>query len=128
MRTPTGGREGSIMGTKKINLELTSAGGCTVKVNGTIEYTILDGFQKFTGTVTISGGAGCPNGSMTFMSHVAGGKESKGAKLSAMLDKSDISKVSRITWQGDERMVKLLNGSNVNRALRDTIRSVPFAS
>ena len=67
------------MPTRPVDVTLTSTGGCTVKVKGTVSYTVTlkDGFQfgGFKGTISTSGPEGCANGTMTFKSESPGTNE-----------------------------------------------------
>ena len=58
--------------TVHVNYTLTSTGGCTVHIVGDVTFSIIPpSFDGFSGTVSISGGKNCPNGSMTFAARVS---------------------------------------------------------
>ncbi len=49
-----------------IDITLTSKDGCEFHITGELDLTWTGGFEGFTGTVTASGGEGCPNGTWVF--------------------------------------------------------------
>lgn len=50
----------------KVDITITSKEGCKFRVKGEVEYSIWNGFESFTGTITASGGDGCPTGTWVF--------------------------------------------------------------
>ena len=84
------------MAKKRVHTTLTDRNGCTVEIDGEVEYSIIPPrFDGFSGTVTVGGGASCPRGALSFRTrgvHGLGG-------LSVAFDNKDISKISKITWR-----------------------------
>lgn len=50
-----------------VDLTLKSVDGCKFRIVGEVTLTWTGGFSSFTGTVTASGGDGCPNGTWNFL-------------------------------------------------------------
>jgi hypothetical protein len=114
-------------GSKDVDVAFTSSDGCLIKVTGTVDYTIIPPqITKFTGTISISGGEGCPNGTLNFRSDSAETRSSK-ARLNARFDTTDIFKVSRIRWEGDTELTKALNKQQFNKVMCYLMRSLPVA-
>ncbi len=114
------------MGKKNVKLTLTSKNGCTVEINGTVEYSIIPpSIDGFSGTVTISGGQGCPNGTLNFRT---AGRGSGAEHLKVTFDKEDIFKVSNVIWHGRGPVTAILNERKINKALYHVMRSVPVVN
>ena|SRR5438552_12101053 len=110
-----------------IDISIVTSGGCIVEVNGEVSVsfqTSNDGLTKvvyggFKGTVSISGGSGCPNVTATFKS----GRAPTGKELSVSVDSRNISKLSKMTWRGNTRAIRILNESTVNEKLCRAIKA-----
>lgn len=101
-----------INGTKPVDVTVRSMSGSTVRVVGTINYSLAPaGITSFSGTVTISGGNG-PNGSMSFA------KDNKTLKM--MFDNEDVTRLRTIRWSGTglaTQYITILNEVSVNNSL-----------
>lgn len=105
-------------GKKKIDVTITSTGGCSVHIVGTVTYSLLPpSIDGFSGTVTITGPSSCPNGTMNF--------DKASTKLNMSFDSQDVKKVTKITWSGTETSYSsVLNDSKVNSELVKTFNSL----
>lgn len=95
-----------------VDWTLTSTAGCTVHIVGDVEFTIIPPkFIGFTGTVTISGPKGCPNGTLTFA-------KTAGSDLMVSPNADDACTLSMVTWSGSNNdFVDRLNESGINNSI-----------
>jgi len=95
-----------------VDWTLTSTAGCSVHIVGDVEFTIIPPkFIGFTGTVTISGPKGCPNGTLTFA-------KTPGGDLMVSPNVDDVCNLSEITWSGSNNdFVDKLNESGINNSI-----------
>lgn len=95
-----------------VDWTLTSTAGCIVHIVGDVEYTIIPPkFIGFTGTVTISGPKGCPNGTLTF-------DKRTGNDLMVTPNADDVCTLSLLTWSGsNSAFVDKLNESGINNSI-----------
>lgn len=97
-----------------VNTTLTSNQGCSVHIQGWVEFTLLPPkFIGFEGTVNISGPRGCPTGTLTF-SRVAGGT----ADLLATPNVDDVCTLQTLSWTGgNSDFVNILNETAINASI-----------
>lgn len=104
-----------------INVTWTTTSGCKVHIVGEVEYTVIPPrLIGFTGTITISGGVGCNNGTSTFA--LAGS-----ADLIATLDNTNPCYVKKITWKAKalrSDVTDILNSEQSNTILVGEIRKL----
>ena len=95
-----------------VDWTLTSTAGCTVHIVGDVEFTIIPPkFIGFTGTVTISGPKGCPNGTLTFAKTAV-------SDLMVSPNADDACTLSMLTWSGSNNdFVDRLNESGINNSI-----------
>jgi hypothetical protein len=108
---------------KHVDITLTSSKGCTVRIVGEVGISWTGAFQSFTGTVTVSGGAGCPNGSMTFALVVP--NTPSGTDLTVKFNSKNAKSVKSAVWTGNNKnAIKLLSESKINEGLCAEIRKI----
>lgn len=118
----------------KVHATLTSSDGCSVTVDGNadVSYDRKNKYWivvKFTGTVTLGGGSGCPKGTMTFKHKGSNDKPGSDKELTAKVHGKNLRDVSKITWRGgDSRVNELLNHSGLNEDLCKQLRSATEAA
>ena len=101
-----------VNGSKPVDMTVRSVGGSTVRIIGTISYSLAPvGIPSFSGTVTVSGGIG-PNGTITFA------KDNKTLKM--MFDNEDVTRLRTIRWSGTglaTQYATILNEAGINNSL-----------
>jgi|tagenome__1003787_1003787.scaffolds.fasta_scaffold17861458_1 hypothetical protein len=103
----------------KIDLTLTTPGGCTIKIKG--DYDIFadkNGAHGFTGGIDLSGTCPIKNGHYDIKSATVPGHRG----LTATLDTEDPAKMSKMTWHGHTEVAKILNEPTVNGELCSFVR------
>lgn len=117
----------------KVKTTITSSGGCTVTVDGTVDVklNIKEGVWNvvsFTGTIKLGGKASCPQGTITFKHGVSGRRLSTDREVIATVHGKDLRAASKITWQGsDPRITALLNDHEVSKAVCEQLRAATEA-
>jgi len=102
-----------------VDTTLTSANGCSVHIVGDLNFGWFPWphFNSFTGSVTISGSHGCPNGTLTF-------SKSTGEDLLVTPDDESPCNTTLLTWSGtNSSFVDILNETAINDALVAIINS-----
>jgi hypothetical protein len=106
-----------------IDATFTSSNGCVVHIVGDITLTLSwpPKVKSFTGTVTVSGGHGCPNGTLTFApQHI----NTNQVTVDYSLDTDDVCALGTVTWSNaDQNYLDLLNDPGCNQALVNAIHS-----
>ncbi len=107
---------------KHVDVSITSTQGCTVHIVGEVDYSLIPpGINGFEGTVTISGGKGCPNGTLTFTFD----ERATNNQLSIHLDSNEIGKISSVNWIGiNTDIISVLNDTNVNAELVELLNGL----
>jgi len=104
----------------KVDVTLTSNEGCEIHIQGDldVDISIFSGvtINGFEGTVSFSGGSGCPNGSLTF------GGRSNGS-LVAYLDRNTCKDLTKVTWEGPSEVADILNEERSNIAIVNAIKA-----
>lgn len=113
--------ENQLSNKKHIDITWTSLAGCKVHIVGDLEYTIMPPvILGFTGTISISGGSGCNNGTNTFA--LAGSSD-----LIATLDNTNPCYVKKITWKAKtlrSDVAEILNSEQSNTILVGEMRKL----
>jgi|GEM_PF-5291345 len=103
-----------------IDSTFTSVEGCRIQIVGDLDVSVsfwgdvtINGFS---GTVTISGGGDCPNGTLSFGLAPSGG--TSGEDINIVLDSRNLSGVSNVTWtKGTKPVPKILNEKIVSDSI-----------
>ena len=105
----------------KVDVTLVSSNGCEVHIEGTLDVDIwameINGFE---GTVTISGGAGCPNGSMTF------NRVANTADATISIDSNTCGKVGDVQFAASSKFssfISIVNEPQIRSAITNSINS-----
>jgi len=110
--------------TAKIDIVLTSKGGCKVHIKGTVKYTIIPpAIESFSGTVSISGNEGCVN---TVLTLAKSNENEANPEVTVDFDREDVCSVSRIIWHSDAQpeIAELLNDNSINLGIIRILNSL----
>jgi hypothetical protein len=103
----------------KFHQTLTSKEGCAVTIDGTITLN-WGSFEGFSGTMTLSGGSGCPTGTLTFGYPIHGGDSGKDVNI--LFNSRKIWNVSKIFWtKGKEKVPEILNDKEIENGLLEEL-------
>jgi hypothetical protein len=99
------------MGTRKVNLTMTSSEGCIFRIKGEVDYSIIPPrINHFNGTVQVSGGEGCPHGTFNFSLAAPGddgqgGDRTKNPDIALQIDQRNIYTLQQIKWVKFQKQV-----------------------
>jgi len=114
--------ENTILPKKRVDVVLQSTNGCSVHIVGVVSYSLIPpNINDFSGTITISGGAGCPNGTLNFRTSNLNGKNSD---LIVKFDNNDYNNLKKIYFEGEKEFVNVLNDEKLNTSLVNVIKEV----
>jgi hypothetical protein len=104
-----------------------SAEGCKIGISGTVCYTLIPPrIKKFIGTITISGGGDCPEGSMTFKR--ATDTDEPITDVVAVFDTDDTTLMNSMYWVSSnvnisQDVLSIINQRNVTDVVVNTIKN-----